>query len=95
MGEDHVLDRIAVDADQRQRLNRAAQVPSPARYGDLRGKAGIDDDGMMRRDRDPNEIVHRHRAVMRIAADEMVGAPGVALGVTDRVEFVFRKMGIH
>ena len=81
MGQDHVLDRRGVDADQRQRLRRAAQMPAPARRGDLGGKAGIDDDRAVRRDRHPDEIIHRHRAVMRVAADEMVGAPGVALGV--------------
>jgi hypothetical protein len=93
--EHNVLDGIAVHAEQRERLDRAAQKPPLARGGDLGGKAGIDDDGMMRRDRDPHEIIHRHRAVMRVAADKMVGTPGVALGVTDRVELIFRGMGVH
>lgn len=91
----NVPDGIAVDADQGQRLDRTAQKPPLGRRGNLGSKAGIDDDGMMWRDCDPHEIVHRHRAVMRVAADKMVGAPGVALGVTDRVELVFREMGIH
>ena len=90
-----VLDGIAVDVDQRERLDRAAQKPPLARRCDLGGKAGVDDDGMMRRDCDPYEIVHRHRAVMRVATDEMFGTPGIALGVTDRVELVFGEMVIH
>ena len=90
-----VLDGTAVDADQRQRLDRAPQKPPLARRSDLGGKAGVDDDSMMRRDPDPYEIVHRHRAVMRIAADKMIGTQGVALGVTDRGELVFREMGVH
>jgi hypothetical protein len=95
VGQHDILDGIAVDAQQGQRLDRAAQKPPLARRGDLGGKAGVDDDGMMRRDCDPHEIVHRHRGVMRIAADEMIRASGVALGVTDRVELVFREMGVH
>ena len=95
VGQHDVPDGIAVDADQGQRLDRAAQKPPLARRGDLGGKAGIDYDDVLRRDRDPHEIIHRHRAVMRVAADEMVGAPSIAFGVTDRVELVFREMGIH
>ena len=95
MGEDHVLDRVGIDADQRQRLGRAAQMAAPARRRDLCGKAGVDDHRAVRRDRHPDEIIHRHRAVMRVAADEMVGAPGVALGIADRVELVFGEMGVH
>ena len=82
-------DGIAVAADQGQRLDRAAQKPSLARRGDLGGRSGVDDDGMMRRGRTPNEIVHRHRAVMRIAADKVVRTPSIALGVADRVKLVF------
>jgi len=95
MREHDVPDGATVYADQRERLDRAAQKPPLARRGDLGGKAGIDYDGVLRRDRDPHEIIHRHRAVMRVAADEMVGAPSIAFGVTDRVELVFREMGIH
>src|SRR5204862_249919 len=89
MCEHDVLDGIAVDADQRERLDRTAQKPPLARRGDLGGKAGVGDDGMMRGDRDPHEKVHRHRAVMRVAADEMLGSPRAAPGVTDRVALVF------
>jgi hypothetical protein len=32
---------------------------------------------------------------MRIAADKMIRAPGVALGIADRVELVFGKMAVH
>ena len=95
VGQHDVPEGIAVDADQGQRLDRAAQKPSLARRGDLGGRSGVDDDGMMRRDRNPNEIVHRHRAVMRIAADKMVRTPGIALGVADRVKLVFGEMGVH
>jgi hypothetical protein len=32
---------------------------------------------------------------MRVAADEMVTAPGVAFGVSDREKVVFGKVGVH
>jgi len=32
---------------------------------------------------------------MRVAADEMVGAPGVALGIADRIELVFGETTVH
>jgi hypothetical protein len=85
VGQHDVPDGIAVDADQGQCLDRAAQKPSLARRGDLGGKSGVDDDGMMRRDCNPHEIVLRHRVVMRVTADKMVRTPGIALGVADRV----------
>jgi hypothetical protein len=70
-------------------------MPAPARFGHLCGKAGIDDDRAVRRDRDPDEIIHRHRPVMRVTADKVVGAPGISLGIADRVELVFGEMGVH
>src|SRR5205823_14607686 len=70
-------------------------MPPPAHRGDLGGEAGVDDETALAADRGPDEIIHRHRPVMRVAADEMIGTPGVALGVADRVELVFGKMAVH
>ena len=94
VGQDHVLHRLRIDPDERQRPGRAAQMAAAARCGNLRGEAGVDHHRAVRRDRHPHEVVHRHRAVMRVAADEMIGAPGIALGVADRVELVFGEMGV-
>ena len=95
VGQDHVGDAIAVEPDQRQQLRRAAQVAPPARCGDLGGKAGVDHKAASRPDRRPDEIIHRHRPVMRIAADEMIRTPGVALGIADCIELVFGEMAVH
>jgi hypothetical protein len=32
---------------------------------------------------------------MRVAADEVIGSPGVALGITNGIELVFGKMAVH
>jgi len=95
VGQDHVGDSVAVEAHQAQRLGRAAQVPPAARRRDLGGKPGIDHKAAFSADGRPDEVVHRHRPVMRVAADEMVGAPGVALGIADRIELVFGERAVH
>jgi hypothetical protein len=95
VGQDHVGHGIAIDADQCQRLGRAAQMPPPPRRRDFGSKSGVDDEAVLRSNRHPDEIVHRHRAIVRIAADEVVGAPRITLGIADRVELVFGKMRVH
>jgi hypothetical protein len=91
MGQDNILYRAGINSDQRQRRRRTAQMPTSTRCRHFRGKAGIDDKGAVRRSRYPDEIVHWHRAIVRITADEVIGASGIALGVADRVELVFRR----
>ena len=90
MGEDDILDRIHIDVERAERLHRTAQErPFPLlRY--LRVEAGVDDEGAAAAPRHPHEIVHRHRPVVRIAADEMLAAPRLAGGIADGEELVFR-----
>jgi hypothetical protein len=45
----------------------------------LRVEAGVDDEAAASSSCQPHEIVHRHRAVVRIAADEMIAAPRIAV----------------
>src|SRR4051812_42811673 len=89
MGEDHILDAIGVDAERTERLHRAAQEGALALLRCLRIEAGIDDEGSACTPRHPDEIVHRHRPVMRIAADEMLAPPRLARRITDGKELVF------
>ena len=42
VGQDHIVDGVAVEPDQGQRLGGATQVPPAACRGDLGGKPGID-----------------------------------------------------
>ena len=77
-----------VDADQPQPvLHRAEQRPA-ALCAHRRIEAGVEDEGPRRADDRPDEIVERHRAVMRIAEDEVVRGGAVVVAVADRVEFV-------
>ena len=90
--QDHVLHRIAVDADQLQRLDRIAQMRAPALLRDLRGEARVDDEGALGPFRDPEEVVHRHRRIVRIAADEMIRTPRLAHRVADREQLVLGQL---
>src|SRR5215216_6655083 len=89
MREDDILDRIRIDVECAERLHRATQeCPFPLlRY--LRVEAGVDDESTPSSFCHPHEVVHRHRAVVRIAADEMLAPPRLAGGVADGKEFVF------
>src|SRR3954469_19628876 len=90
MGEDDVLDRVDVDAERAQRLDRRAQESALALRGDLRIEAGVDDEAASATPRHPDEIVHRHRTVMRVAADEMIATARLARRIADGKQLVFR-----
>src|ERR1700722_13643510 len=91
MGEDDVFNFIRVDAEGGQPLDRIAQegALAPRRY--LGVETGIDDEGAPAALRHPDEIIHRHWSVMRIAADEMIAAPRLTGGVTDRKQLVIGR----
>ena len=78
MREDDIFDRIRIDVERAERLYRTAQErPFPLlRY--LRVETGVDDEGAPSSFRHPHEIVHRHRPIVRVAADEMIAAPRLA-----------------
>ena len=86
MRQDHVGDGTGVDTDRRQRLGRGAQEAPVAARRVERAEAGVDDPGLVVADDRPHEVVHRHRSVVRIAAEEVLAAPGVALRVLHRVD---------
>src|SRR6185437_11941317 len=90
MGEDDILDRLRIDVERAKRLHRTAQkrpLP-PVRY--FRVEAGVDDEGTASPSCQPHEVIHRHRTVVRIAADEMVAPPRITRGVANGKKLVFR-----
>src|SRR5689334_12352911 len=83
MGEDDILDRGCIDAKHAERLHRTAEerpLP-PGSY--FRVEARVDDERTASPSCQPHEIVHWHRAVVRIAADEVLAPPRIAGGVAD------------
>ena len=83
--EDDVGDGRGIDIDGSESLGRGAQelrrraaasaVPNPVSTTQVR---------MLPDDR-PDEVVHRHRHVVRVAADEVLGPPSFTFRVLDRV----------
>src|SRR5437763_12265442 len=92
--QDNILDLVRIDIERSERLHRAPQKRplSPLRH--FRVEASIDDKAAASALGQPHEIVHRHRTVMWIAADEMLAALRLAGGVADRKQFVF-LLGHH
>jgi hypothetical protein len=93
VGDDHVGDGGGVDPDRRQRLGRRSeQAPAPARRVGF-AEPGVHHPRGVVADRHPHEVVHRHGRVVGVAADEVLGAPRVALGVLQRVDAVGARPG--
>src|SRR5215216_2273590 len=95
MRQDHVLNARAVDADESERLDRAAQERAAAHRGHLRPESRVDDERPLGPDRDPQEIVHRHGPVVRIAADEVIRTPRLPRRIADGEQLVMRQGILH
>ena len=92
--DDDLAHRVGLDAEQRQSLLGRAQKLALAPGRGLGGEAGIHHDHSLPVADQPHEIIHRHRRVVGIAADEMLVAPRVAARVTDREYLVVRKLHV-
>ena len=89
MREDDIFDLVRTDVERTKRLHRATQERPLSLLGYFRVESGINDKGATSSSCQPHEIVHRHRAVVRIAADEMIAAPRIAGCIADGEELVF------
>ena len=94
MRDDDVLDVRCADPEQLQRVDRIAQIGALALGRDFLGEAAVDDEPALLADRKPAEIVHRHRPVMRIAADEIVLPAALAGRVAKRVHLIAREIRV-
>jgi hypothetical protein len=63
----------ACDAEEGQALARGSQERALALPRHVLAEARVDDDGPLGVADQPDEVIHRHRPIVRIAADE-VGA---------------------
>src|ERR1700722_1760034 len=88
MGQNDVFNRIGIDTEGCERLHRVAQecALAPCRYFGV--EAGIDHKGSAAAFCHPDEIIHRHRPIMRIATDKVVAAPRLTGGITERKQLV-------
>ena len=88
VGEDHILDPGGVAAQQSEGIDGVSLQLAAALAAAFGGEADIDDDLAVCVLGEPDEVVHRHRTVMRVAADEVLMPPGGAVGVFQGEEFV-------
>ena len=79
-------------AEEIKRIDRIAQIGALALSRHFLGEAAVDDEAALVADREPAEIIHRHRPVMRIAADEIVLPAALAGRVAQRVDLIARKV---
>ncbi len=93
VGEDHVLDVLRGYAEQPEGVDGVAEVRALAARRDFLGEAAIDDEAAALADHQPEEVVHRHGAVVRVAAYKIVLPAAVAGGVADGVHLVGRQGG--
>ena len=88
VGQHHVAHLGRIDAEQRQALAGADQPFALALDRHLRQKTGVNDDRTVGIAHQPDEIIHAHGLVMRVAADKMVSARTDTGGVTDGKHFI-------
>ena len=89
---DHdILDRRRIDAEQAQAVRRATQVLASALGSHCRGKTGVDHQLAPAAAHQPDEVVERHRTIVRVAADEVLARAARVVRVLDRVDFVQRR----
>ena len=86
--DDDVLHLRRVDAEQLQAARGTAQMLATALGGHGGGEAGVDDDLAALAADQPDEVVERHRPVVRITADEVFRRAPIVMRVLERVNLV-------
>ena len=89
VGNHHIFDLVGINTDQLQAFNRAAQVIALTLGSDFRREARINDHRAIFIHRRPDEVIHRHGCIMRVATNEMLRAFGIAHGIAQRIDAVF------
>ena len=93
MGDDDVLDRFRIDAEQSQPLAGTPQHVALAALAHDRVETGIDDDRALGIANHPDEIIERHRAIVLVrteAAKKIFARVPIVMRVLDRIDFVGR-----
>src|SRR5258706_7473117 len=87
--DDHVLHLFRLDAEEREAALGRMDHPAAAAGADPGVEAGVDDESAGRRAGEPDEIIEIARALVRVAADEVLARLAVREAcVPDREDFV-------
>jgi hypothetical protein len=88
MGDDDILYGFRFRPEKPQARGWTANVITAALRRNRRRKAGVDDHLAAAAADQPDEIVERHRAVVRITADEVLRPAPRVMRILDRVDLV-------
>ena len=88
MGDDHVLDRLEIDAEGTESLADRLRDLALAQLGAALVEAGVDHDGPAAADDQPDVVGERHRHVVRVAAQKILGRAPVDPRIGKRIDFV-------
>ena len=94
VGDDDVFDVGGAHPQELERVNRIAQIGALALRRHFLGESAVDDEAALVADREPAEVIHGHRPVMRIAADEIVLSAALAGRIAQRINLIARKVVI-
>src|SRR5688572_13170441 len=81
--QDDILDFLRSYVERTERLYGTTQERALSPLRDFRVETGVDDKAAASPLCQPHEVVHRHRTVVRIAADEMLAPPRIAGSIAD------------
>ena len=88
VADDDILDPVRIDADRQEPVARRTQKLAPALFRHCRVEAGVEDQRPALADNGPDEIVERHRPVMRVAAVEIVARRALMVRIAHGVDLI-------
>ena len=77
-----------IDPDREQPLARRMQEFALALFRHRRVKPGVEDQGAALADDRPDEIIERHRPIMRVATVKILARPALVMGIAHGVDLV-------
>ena len=88
VADDDILDPVRIDADRQEPVARRTQKLAPALFRHRRVEAGVEDQRPALADNGPDEIVERHRPVMRVAAVEIVSRRALVVRIAHGIDLI-------
>ena len=88
VADDDILDPVRIDADRQEPVARRTQKLAPALFRHRRVEAGVEDQRPALADNGPDEIVERHRPVMRVAAVEIVSRHAMVVRIAHGIDLI-------
>ena len=88
VADDDILDPVRIDADRLEAVARRKQEIATALFRHRRVEAGVEDQRAALADNGPDEIIERHRPVMRVTAIEIVPRRALVVRIAHGIDLV-------